>query len=88
MQGPCVRLLGNSSLVVDEFLQVRWEELDGIGVLWGVFRLAKSGQVAEKDLAEIGEDGGAARGNTRLAAVASINHDPCYHELQYKSTTI
>jgi hypothetical protein len=61
-----VRLLGNSSLVVDEFLQVRWEELDGIGVAWRLFWLIESGQVAEKNLTEIGEDGGAARGDAVL----------------------
>jgi len=34
--------------------------------LWGAFRLAESGQVAEKDLTEIGEDGGAPRGDAVL----------------------
>jgi hypothetical protein len=61
-----VRLLGNSSLVVDQLLQVRREEFDGIGVFWDVFRLAESGQAAEKNLTEIGEDGGATGGNAVL----------------------
>lgn len=61
-----MRLLGNSSLVVDQLLQVRREEFDGIGVFWDVFRLAESGQAAEKNLTEIGEDGGATGGNAVL----------------------
>jgi len=61
-----VRLLGNSSLVVDQLLQVRREELDGIGVAWRLFWLNESGQVAEKNLTEIGEDGGATGGNAVL----------------------
>ena len=34
--------------------------------MWGAFRLAESGQVAEKNLTEIGEDGGAPRGDAVL----------------------
>ena len=34
--------------------------------MWGAFRLAESGQVAEKNLTEIGEDGGATRGDAVL----------------------
>jgi hypothetical protein len=65
-------------------------ELGIVGTHPGSFR--KSGKQRScgiRNLEEDTEDGRAvSAGLTRLTAVSSINHDPCYHELQYWSTII
>jgi hypothetical protein len=65
-------------------------ELGIVGAHPGSFRQSgKQRSCGIRNLEEVMEDGRTASvGLTGLAELRSINHDTCYHELQYMSTTI